>query len=335
MKYSAIGILIFLFVGATLSPPATAQVGDIAHVHDPSIIQSGDTFYLFATGFGIPIRTSRDLYHWRSAGSIFAKAPAWTSEFHVWRDYLWAADISFFHGEYHVYYAASTFGSTHSGIGLATNKTLDSKSPDYHWVDHGKVIQTPPHNNWNAIDPCLSLDAEGQPWLVCGSCWTGIKIFKINPDTGMLADPHAPPVAIAGRPGGGLIEEGYIRQHNDYYYLWVSFDHCCRGVNSDYRIMVGRSKNILGPFIDRDGKSMLTGGGTQILASQGSIRGPGSSAIIHAAGQDWLVHHFYDGDDWGIPKLQIRLLTWDSAGWPHADAPITGPVVHGAATTHP
>jgi arabinan endo-1,5-alpha-L-arabinosidase len=54
--------------------------GDLA-VHDPVIIRENDTFYVFSTGnrrAGIlPIRRSKDLYHWTRCGSVFDVLPEW------------------------------------------------------------------------------------------------------------------------------------------------------------------------------------------------------------------------------------------------------------------
>ncbi len=105
----------------------------------------------------------------------------------------------------------------------------------------------------------------------------------------------------------------------------MSVGHCCRGVRSDYRITVGRSTDIAGPYKDRDGKPMLDGGGTEVLASDGPVRGPGSCAITDAVGGEYLVHHFYDGEHRGRPTLAVRQLVWDADGWPLAGEPITRP----------
>ena len=84
--------------------------------------------------------------------------------------------------------------------------------------------------------------------------------------------------------------------HGEFYYLFVSFDHCCRGVNSDYKVMVGRSRSLTGPYVDRAGKPMLEGGGTLVLAGAGTgrLRGPGHNAILRDGDKDWFVHHYYD-----------------------------------------
>jgi hypothetical protein len=114
--------------------------------------------------------------------------------------------------------------------------------------------------------------------------------------------------------------------------LWESVGHCCRGAYSDYRILVGRSPKIAGPYLDRDGRPLLDAGGTVVLASDGPVRGPGSCAIAELAGHDFLIHHFYDANHHGRPTLAVRPLLWDADGWPLAGEPITRPP---ASTTRP
>jgi arabinan endo-1,5-alpha-L-arabinosidase len=339
--------LILISIIATLlaiAAVAPAQVGDVTNIHDPSIIQAGNTYYLFCTGRGIGVRTSTDLFNWKRAGRVFDQTPDWTRAYlppvnPMRGSSLWAPDISVWDGEYRLYYAVSSFGKTASAIGLATNTTLDPADAKYKWVDRGKVIDTPAHNNWNAIDPCAFADADGNAWMVLGSCWTGLKLVSLDRKTGLLADAKAAPIAVAAHPPTNIIEEGFIRRHGDFYYLWESVDHCCRGVDSDYRIWVGRSKQVRGPYLDRDGRPMTEGGGTLVLASYDNVRGPGSCAIIAAMGNDYLIHHEYDAANPmnpGTPTLQIRRLFWAADGWPVAGEPIVrAPSAHAPSAGAP
>jgi beta-xylosidase len=171
--------------------------------------------------------------------------------------------------------------------------------------------------------------------MVLGSCWSGLKLVRLDHKKGLLADPDEKPQTIAAYPPENIIEEGYIRRHGDFYYLWESVDRCCRGVDSTYRILVGRSKDVRGPYLDRDGKPLLRGGGTLVLASYDNVRGPGSCAIIHFRDHDFLVHHEYDGENRGIPTLQIRQLFWASDDWPAAGEPIVRPPGEKAPSTRP
>ena len=116
--------------------------GDVRQVHDPTIIKDGDTFYLFSTRAGIAVRCSKDLVEWRLCGDVFAHLPGWAVNDVQGLRGIWAPDISYFNGRYHLYYSASTFGSNRSSIGLAINQTLDPTSNKYRWEDQGKIISS-------------------------------------------------------------------------------------------------------------------------------------------------------------------------------------------------
>ena len=312
-----------------LSQACYAQVGDVRGVHDPAIARAGETFYLFSTHGGIQIRTSVDLIHWDEAGEVFAELPEWTRREVPGVRGLWAPDIAFFDGEWHLYYSVSTFGSNRSCIGLATNATLDPADERYRWVDQGKVIESVPgEDHWNAIDPAVGFDSDGTPWLAWGSFWGGLRMTRLDPTTGKPAgDEH---VRLAWRPGDA-IEAPCLFRRGDYYYLFASVERCCRGAESTYRIVVGRSKEITGPYVDREELPMTNGGGSHVLAGYGRFRGPGHCAVLSHGGTDWLVHHFYDAETQdrrgrpGVSTLQVRKLIWSRDGWPLAGEPVTLP----------
>lgn len=294
--------------------------GDIRQVHDPTIIKDGDTFYLFSTRAGIAIRCSKDLVSWRLCGDVFAHLPAWAATDVPGLRGIWAPDVSYFNGKYHLYYSASTFGSNRSSIGLATNQTLDPGSERYRWEDKGKVISSAKTDDWNAIDPNIVIDENGEPWLSFGSFWSGIKMRKIDPATGMLSSKDTKLYSLASRPRTaelpGAIEAPVIIRRRGYYYLFVSFDFCCRGVNSTYNIRVGRSKQVTGPYFDRDGRDMMEEGGTLLLSGGKRWRGPGHCAVLQDKDGEKLVYHAYDADARGVATLRIVSIVWDEAGWP-------------------
>ncbi len=238
----------------------------------------------------------------------------------------------------YLYYSVSAFGKNTSCIGLATNKTLDPSDPDYAWTDHGKIIQSVPgETNWNAIDPNLIVDGDGTPYLSFGSFWDGLKMVKLSPDAKKVAeditkiptiasrktDANSPnPASIDDNPvdaGGNAIEAPFIFKKGEYYYLFASIDYCCKGVNSTYKMIVGRSKKLTGSYVDRSGKSMATGGGTILLAGDENWHGVGHNAVVSFEGTDYLVFHGYDAKDAGKPKLNIRKLDWDKDGWPEVE----------------
>ena len=294
--------------------------GFIRQVHDPVIAHENGTYYIFHTGARIPFICSDDMVTWEFCGRIFDSNPAWTTDINPDLTDIWAPDISFFNDRWHLYYAVSSFGTQNSGIGLATNVTLDPNSPDYQWVDHGLVLRSQPGDRWNAIDPNLVLDGNGEPWLAWGSFWQGIWMRKIDASTGLLDETNPDVYHLADRSAdpdhNPAIEAAFIVQRNGMWYLFASFDQCCQGVNSTYNVRVGRSDSLTGPYVDRDGVPMLEGGGTLILSEYGQWKGPGHNGMLVEDGVYWMVYHAYDAQVVGTPKLRIESLSWDTEGWP-------------------
>src|SRR5476651_244977 len=248
-------------------------------VHDPVMIKQDSLYYIFCTGRGIAVWSSKDRVNWKREKSVFAASPQWVPQAVPKNkpDDFWAPDISYYNGKYYLYYAVSVFGKNTSVIGLAINKTLHADSPHFRWEDQGMVIQSiPGQDHFNAIDPNLIRDENNVPWLSFGSFWDGIKLVKLSPDLKSTVQPK-PWLTIANRDGllhnsndttagRGAIEGPFIFKHDSYYYLFVSWDYCCRGPKSNYKMMVGRSKKVTGPYLDRDGTDMTNGGGTLVLA---------------------------------------------------------------------
>ena len=307
---------------ATVAHPNTlAQVGSVQHVHDPAIFKHGDSYYLYSTNDGIPIRQSRDLVQWSFVGRVFEQQlPPWARAEIPGVEAPWAPDLSFFNGRYHLYYSLSTFGSQRSAIGVATNATLDPADPRYRWEDQGKVLESwPTLTAHNAIDPAVAFDEQGQPWLSWGSWSGGIYLRRLDASTGKLSQQDTVQHFLAARgTSPNAIEGPYVIRRGDFFYLFVSWDLCCRGAESTYNVRVGRSRSITGPYLDRNGVAMTQGGGTLVLAGYGRVRGPGHNSILSEGGEHLMVHHFYDLQENGVPKLQIRPLFWDVDGWPLA-----------------
>lgn len=124
--------------------------------------------------------------------------------------------------------------------------------------------------------------------------------------------------SLASRQGGA-IEAPSILEHDGRFYLFVSFDLCCRGVASTYSIRVGRAEAVTGPYVDRDGKPMMEGGGTMVMSAAGDVRGPGGQEAFATPDGDILVFHYYSIRAGGAHKLQIARIRWSEDGWPTLD----------------
>ena len=324
------GGLIFVFVGglllSILTGGAFGKEGVLQGAADPAVIRSESGWiYVFSTGRGLGVSRSRDMVRWEYVGTVFDEpVPGWAVKAVPGTRGIWAPDISHHASRYWLYYSVSTFGSQRSCIGLATNVTLDPASDDYEWVDRGKVIDSAPgRTNFNAIDPAAFTDEDGRRWLTWGSFWDGIKMMRLDERTGKGRSGDERIYSLARRIVARVIEAPYIVYREGFYYLFVSFDACCDGVDSTYRVMVGRSEAVTGPYVDIQGRRMLDGGGSLVLASHENWRGPGHNSVLTTDQGDWLVHHTYDArEEKGSRNLQIRPLIWGRLGWPLAGEPI-------------
>jgi arabinan endo-1,5-alpha-L-arabinosidase len=309
-------------------------------VHDPVMIKQEGAYYVFATGMGISVWSSTDLKKWKPEKPVFEKAPQWAVDtIPRFRGHIWAPDISFHRGEYYLYYSVSAFGKNTSCIGLATNKTLNPADPAFQWVDHGLVVcSNPGIDNWNAIDPNLIYGDDGSPYLVYGSFWDGLQIVRLTDD---LKSAAGQPVTIASRKsessrvnppatdnnpvdaGGNAIEAPFIFKKGNYYYMFASIDYCCKGINSTYKMIYGRAEKVTGPYYDKEGKPLLTGGGSILMAGDRLWHGVGHNAVVSIDNTDFILFHAYDAGDNGQSKLRIFSLSWDESNWP-----VTGDAIY-------
>ncbi|MFB9240926.1 arabinan endo-1,5-alpha-L-arabinosidase [Massilia antarctica] len=299
-------------------------------VHDPVMAKEGNTFYLFSTGPGITFYSSTDMHNWKEEGRVFPGEPAWAKKAApTFNDHIWAPDISFHDGKYYLYYSVSGFGKNTSGIGVTTNATLNPRAANYQWQDQGMVLQSiPGRDNWNAIDPNIVDDSSGTPWMSFGSFWSGIKLVKLDASRTRLAEPQAwHTIAQRTRPAGipddeagpAEIEAPHILKKNGYYYLFVSWGLCCKKEASTYHVMMGRSKDVTGPYLDRTGKDMARGGGSLLIEGNAQWKGVGHNSAYTIDGKDLLVMHAYETADNYLQKLKILDMRWDKDGWPAVD----------------
>jgi arabinan endo-1,5-alpha-L-arabinosidase len=300
----------------------TGDIGDFVPgviddpVHDPAIVRDRDTYYVFSTGIlrnpedpgGIFMRRSTGTLAgpWESMAEI--PVPEWTRAYN--HNHLWAPDAVKRGNTFYLYYAASSFGQNTSAIGVASTRTPDDVDS---WVDHGPVVTTEQGvHDYNAIDPFVFKD-RGSWWIAFGSYWSGVKLQRLA----SMTEPTGPVISLADRGfPPNAVESPTIFKRGRFYYLLVSWDQCCAGVNSTYKVAVGRATSLTGPYVDRDGVPLLEGGGTVILDSPGNQIGAGGQDLYSESGVHYIIHHYYDGDADGVIRMQIRSMEWE-AGWPY------------------
>jgi arabinan endo-1,5-alpha-L-arabinosidase len=316
-------LLSFCLGGPVLAAETQPVLTGDVRIHDPSVIVVDGTWVAFGTGAPghalAPIKTSADGLAWTDAGSVGRGIPDWvTPAIGIRPTELWAPSVSEHDGIVYLYYSASSFGVNTSAIGLTTNDHFDPRKPAEGWVDRGLVLHTVKTDNYNAIDPARIDTPDGRAFMAFGSFWSGVKMVELDPVTGMLKAKDTRPEGIASR-GGGAIEAASVLRHGDAYFLFVSYDRCCAGMASTYRIMVGRSDTVTGPYLARDGTAMMAGGATEVQKTTGRFIGPGGQEVFAGPDGDWLVYHYYDGEGAGVSKLQVAPIRWDADGWPYLD----------------
>lgn len=319
-------------------PPCTGNLVDLASdvrpVHDPAIARENGVYYVYSSSPDGTFYTSPDLRTWTRRGSVFDGVPSWILDLIPEANHVGSPDVEWYDGRWVLYYQSHVQGTCNAAMGVATNRTLDPLSPEYGWQDHGLVLRSTPEyanfpylcgadGTWfDAIDPTLFVDpADGRPWLAFGSTLGGIYLVEIDPHTFLPTQSPRDFVLLAARDLGlpdPIVEAPYLVRRDGWYYLFLSHDRCCQGANTTYRILVGRSRNLAGPYLDRDGRRLLDGGGTLLIEREGSLIGTGHADVFSDGGWDYLVHHAYDSRADYEPVLNVRRLDWDEEGWPRA-----------------
>ena len=294
-------------------------------VHDPVMAKEGDTYHLYFTGRNISSMSSKDLASWRFERSVFSRPPQWAMDsVRGYKGHTWAPDIIYHKGYYHIFYSCSTFGKNTSAIGHAYRKTLSPEVQEP-WTDTGAVIVSHPGDNYNAIDPNVVIDDDGHPWMAFGSFWGGIQLVQLTDDMSATLKPEKLYTICTRRFDGqadvpsmpeNAVEAPFIFKHGGYYYLFVSYDFCCRGLKSNYKVVVGRSKDVTGPYVDKEGRKLTQGGGSLVIGQNDDFVAIGHSAAYHFDGKDYFMAHGYSRTEDGASKLFLREMTWDEAGWP-------------------
>ena len=277
---------------------------------DPSAVRTPDgAFYAYATyhpwGDGdarphsrlIPIARSRDLVNWAYAGAAFESRPDW-------RDAagLWAPDINRHRGRYVLYYSYAEFGDPDPGIGVGV-----SDSPEGPFEDRGRLLQSSTVGVPNSIDPCMVRTDDG-PYLFWGS--------KRGIHGAPLADDGLSLAGETFRIAGDGVEAASLVERDGRHYFFGSRGTCCAGADSTYHVVVGRSDALDGPYVNRDGQSLLDAPGTTVLHGDDTFAGPGHGTVVRGvAGDDWLLYHAYERSNPWKGKAPGRVLMLDRIVW--------------------
>lgn len=276
---------------------------------DPTVIKASDNyFYLYATEdtHNVPIYRSKDLVTWRYAGTAFTDATR-PMDF-VPNGSIWAPDINYINGQYVLYYSKSEWGKTwECGIGVAV-----SDRPNGGFHDAHKLFISSEVGIENCIDPFFIQD-DGRNYLFWGS-FHDIYGVELTED-GLNVKEGAVPQKIAG----GLIEATCIVKHDNYYYLIGSAGSCCEGANSTYHLVMTRSKNLFGPYVNREGRSAIGDNFSPLLNGSPQVYGPGhcSEFVQDDAGQTWVLYHGFQADNVDAGRvIYLDKITWGNDGWP-------------------
>ncbi|WP_321335283.1 family 43 glycosylhydrolase [uncultured Bacteroides sp.] len=276
---------------------------------DPSVIKGDDGYYyLYATEDirNLPIHRSKDLVNWKFVGTAFTDQ---TRPDFVPNGGLWAPDINKIGNQYVLYYAMSVWGGEWTcGIGCAVSDKLEGP-----FQDQGKLFISSEINVQNSIDP-FYIEEGGKKYLFWGS-FRGIYGIELTAD-GLSVKRGETPEQIAGTAYEGT----YIYKKESYYYLFASIGTCCEGLKSTYTTVVGRSKNLFGPYVDKKGNRMLDNHHEILIHKNNAFVGTGhnSEIITDNAGVEWMFYHAVSTKNPEGRVLMLDKIGWED-GWPSVD----------------
>lgn len=284
---------------------------------DPTVIR-GDNGWFYAYGTNedwgdgqgtrlVPIIRSKNLTDWTYVRAAFLSKPNWKEQ-----GGIWAPEVVKVNSKFHMYYAYSTWGDPNPGIGLAVADSAAGPFTDLGMILLSKEVDVP-----NSIDP-FYLEAEGKKYLFWGSFSTAVS--QGNYGVALSDDGKAiPDLTSKFKVAAGDIEGVMVHKRGEYYYFFGSKGSCCDGANSSYNLRVARSKDLRGPYLDKDGNDLKDrGAGTLILHGDAEYAGPGHSArlITDDAGNDWMLYHAILKKQ---PKVSSganrRVLMLDKVAW--------------------
>ena len=302
-------------IGMTYTNPVIT----FSSVADPTVIRTDEGFYLYATqtnSYWIPIYFSKDLVNWEFKRSAFRKATRPTEDVLPGGGAFWAPEIRYINGKYVLYFSWAKWGDGSSSY----TAVATSDSPVGDFLNAKPLLITDDFGS-NCIDQ-FYYEEDGKKYMFVGS-FNGIYVTELT-DDGLSVKRGADGKPVLKKQVCGRAFEGTnIYKKGKYYYLFASINNCCpnNGMDSKYKVVVGRSENLLGPYVDRKGKDMLDNSWELVLEGDGeTFFGPGHNSIIipDDAGTDWMIYHSYvkeNGTVGGRLGMLDRIV-WSADGWP-------------------
>lgn len=273
---------------------------------DPTVIKGDDgCFYLYSTESvrQLPIYRSKNLVDWEYVGTAFTKEGRPNFEE---KGSVWAPDINKIGDKYVLFYSMSVWGGEWTcGIGRAV-----ADKPEGPFTDYGKLFRSNEIDVQNSIDP-FYIEDNGRKFLFWGS-FRGIYYIELS-DDGLNLKEGATPKQIAGKAYEGT----YVHKRDGYYYLFASVGSCCEGLKSTYTTVVGRSDNLFGPYVDKQGGKMLDNKHEILIHKTDSFVGTGhnSEIVKDMAGSDWIFYHAFKVSNPNGRMLLMDKVEWEE-GWP-------------------
>lgn len=284
---------------------------------DPTVIRTDEGFYLYATqtnSYWIPIYFSKDLVNWEFKRSAFRNATRPKPDVLPDGGAFWAPEIRYINGKYVLYFSWAKWGDgSKSYTAVAT-----SDSPVGDFLNAKPLLITDDFGS-NCIDQ-FYYEEDGKKYMFVGS-FNGIYVTELT-DDGLSVKRDADGKLVLKKQVCGRAFEGTnIYKKGKYYYLFASINNCCDGINSRYKVVVGRSEKLLGPYVDRKGKDMLDNSWELVLGGDGeTFFGPGHNSIIipDDAGTDWMIYHSYVKENGAVGGRlgMLDRIVWSADGWP-------------------
>ena len=284
---------------------------------DPTVIRTDEGFYLYATqtnSYWIPIYFSKDLVNWEFKRSAFRNATKPKPDVLPGGGAFWAPEIRYINGKYVLYFSWAKWGD--GSISYTAVATSDSPVGDF--LNAKPLLITDDFGS-NCIDQ-FYYEEDGKKYMFVGS-FNGIYVTELT-DDGLSVKRDADGKLVLKKQVCGRAFEGTnIYKKGKYYYLFASINNCCDGINSRYKVVVGRSEKLLGPYVDRKGKDMLDNSWELVLGGDGeTFFGPGHNSIIipDDAGTDWMIYHSYVKENGAVGGRlgMLDRIVWSADGWP-------------------